>query len=339
LKVPSQYVTVQAAVDICEDGDTILVAPEPYDWEAPVLTAKNDVTIMSEGGRDFTFLVRTSVRFYDCNNCRVQGFTFPGVLIYSSSYIVISDCDFGMAGVYPNQHDSEMNSFNIEIINNRIHDGRQIAAIEGQGHLVILGNEIYDSSGIGIQLWGIGPSVSRIENNVIRNNGWSGVVLSGDVIVKQNVITENSGNGIENPLSCEIAGNTIARNALCGIYFPASDPPTPDIHHNIISSNGYAGILANGGCNAFIHCNDVWGNSNLGNGNYIGFIPDQTGFNGNISADPYFCNASGGVYSLAANSPALHASCGPMGAILIPGCSNQTAVEHLSWGSIKALYK
>lgn len=37
-----------------------------------------------------------------------------------------------------------------------------------------------------------------------------------------------------------------------------------------------------------LSCNDVYGNSY---GNYFGFLPDQTGLGGNISADPLFCDA------------------------------------------------
>ncbi len=63
-----------------------------------------------------------------------------------------------------------------------------------------------------------------------------------------------------------------------------------------------------------ISCSDVWGNAG---GNYIGSIPDQTGLNGNFSADPLFCFPEGGDFRLVTGSPCLpeNNDCGlPMGA-------------------------
>jgi hypothetical protein len=49
-----------------------------------------------------------------------------------------------------------------------------------------------------------------------------------------------------------------------------------------------------------IACNDVWSNNR---GNYGGDSPDLTGIDGNISADPLFCNAQARDYTLDARSP------------------------------------
>ncbi|HUV37735.1 MAG TPA: right-handed parallel beta-helix repeat-containing protein [Patescibacteria group bacterium] len=68
-----------------------------------------------------------------------------------------------------------------------------------------------------------------------------------------------------------------------------------------------------------IACSDVYGNDG---GNYAGSIADPTGTNGNISADPLFCDLPGGDYTIYNISPcaAAQSPCGEsMGALGI-GC-------------------
>lgn len=361
LRVPSQFATIQAAADFCANGDTILVAPGVYAGDRAVLVNKASITIIGESGRDYTFVPDGIFALYPtCSGCTIKGFTVPVLIFFGSSDCSVSECDLGYVGV--NTDISEC--YNISIIGNRIHEyPPKNYGIEIRGHSIIIeANDIRNCTGGGISLTGLGPETSRIQNNTIVSNNGEGILVSGvaivegnviekntsagvriswvsggTTIIKENIIVENVGDGILFASFTEIAHNTIARNGSCGMRTQGGS--TGDIHHNLIALNGYAGVLAYEGFNATIRCNDVWKNSNLPNGNYIGFVPDQTGFNGNISTDPFFCNASGGVYSLAANSPALHASCGIMGAIATPGCSNQTAVQQIAWEAVKELFK
>jgi hypothetical protein len=52
LKVPTDYPTIQAAVDAAKDGDTVLVAPGTYtgDGNRDILVLKKAITVRSEGG-------------------------------------------------------------------------------------------------------------------------------------------------------------------------------------------------------------------------------------------------------------------------------------------------
>jgi hypothetical protein len=67
-------------------------------------------------------------------------------------------------------------------------------------------------------------------------------------------------------------------------------------------------------------CTDIYGNEN---GDWVSYFAGQLGTNGNISADPEFCDAPSGNYSLAGTSPCLSA-CGPMG-VFGRGCFGETA--------------
>jgi nitrous oxidase accessory protein NosD len=354
LRVPSQYAMIQAAIDASNSGDTVLVASGTYNDVIVTFENKSNLVVTSEFGREATTLVivTAGIAFSLCDECKLDGFTISGwhgVYFYPNSNATLSNCRIENAGNGINAYASPGNEIRIldNIITGNAEYGIEAQAtqyqISGNTNYLISGNEIYGNPKGGITFAGnASEATCQIMNNKIYDNGSFGLSLLGCYgQVTSNLIAENAENGIslKNSPDLLIKNNTIARNLLSGICFLPGNPSSPRIENNVIALNGYAGIFTDQACNAWISCNDVWGNSNLGNGNYIGFIPDQTGFNGNISTDPYFCNASGGVYSLAANSPALHASCGPMGAILIPGCSNQTAVEHLSWGSIKALYK
>ncbi len=83
-----------------------------------------------------------------------------------------------------------------------------------------------------------------------------------------------------------------------------------------------------------LDCNDVWGN---GPANYAG-IPDHTGWNGNISGDPLFCDLVRRDFQLDEHSPCAPANsptgCGLIGALDV-GC-RVVAVEPATWGGIKA---
>ena len=134
---------------------------------------------------------------------------------------------------------------------------------------------------------------------------------------------------------CEAATPRIMNNTIvgnigdkgAGIYIDSLSSPI--LVGNIVANDSMpadgraegGGIYSESGTAIFL-CNDVYGNEG---GNYIG-IPDQTGLNGNISADPVFCNARGDDYSLMGDSPCLAGchpgggACGLMGAFGV-GCS------------------
>jgi hypothetical protein len=90
-------------------------------------------------------------------------------------------------------------------------------------------------------------------------------------------------------------------------------------------------------------CCNVFGNEG---GDWEGCISAQYGANGNISADPLFCDLTGGDYGLCEDSPCApdnHPSgvpCGLIGALGVT-CDpcGQTPVESVSWGSIKGFYR
>jgi len=84
----------------------------------------------------------------------------------------------------------------------------------------------------------------------------------------------------------------------------------------------------NGGDTTRVHveCCDLFGNEG---GSYSGWIEDQTGINGNINADPWFCDLPLGDITLATGSPCLPAGndCSVLMGAWSGGCSIAPATE------------
>jgi hypothetical protein len=107
------------------------------------------------------------------------------------------------------------------------------------------------------------------------------------------------------------------------------------VEKNIIafSING-GGIWCGGGVTPIIRDNLVW--QNLPSDD-VGSCPDWTQSDGNLVADPHFCNVALGNYSLTEDSPALTHPAGPLGALPNPGCPPIPVVP-TTWGSIKSMF-
>jgi hypothetical protein len=85
---------------------------------------------------------------------------------------------------------------------------------------------------------------------------------------------------------------------------------------------------------AALSCCDIWGNSG---GDWVPGIAEQYGVDGNLSADPLFCDPENGDFRLQPGSPCEPGSeCGLIGAWPV-GCGG-TPAERTTWGGLKALF-
>jgi subtilisin family serine protease len=107
-----------------------------------------------------------------------------------------------------------------------------------------------------------------------------------------------------------IAGNSGGSVGANGVYVSGGDI---DLQQNVIAFNVDGSSSPNGvnlvSATATFTCNLLHGNTN---GN-VGGADDPIGTNGNIDADPMFCDAGLGEYTLDVASPAAKAACGFMG--------------------------
>ncbi len=114
----------------------------------------------------------------------------------------------------------------------------------------------------------------------------------------------------------------------------------PTIENTIIAfgTTGAAVTSVGGNC-VGLRCCTLYGNAG---GDWVGCIADQYGINGNISADPLFCDPDNGNFYLQCGSPCAaftspNPECDLIGAWPV-GCGG-TVVEGTSWSSLKALYR
>jgi hypothetical protein len=201
--------------------------------------------------------------------------------------------------------------------------------ILGASSAQILSNDIsnnswYSASGGGLSLFAAGTPT--IQNNVVSSNsaysqgGGFYLVNQSDAAIIQNLIVGNTAgtgggvywlvpSGARGPF---LTNNTIYANSSAqgsGVFADGFDAQAQLLNNIIIAAPGQTAVT----CGNFdanppiFRTNDVISNSGTP---YGGTCVDQTGLNGNISADPLFMSASGGDYRLQSGSPAIDAGTG-----------------------------
>ena len=100
------------------------------------------------------------------------------------------------------------------------------------------------------------------------------------------------------------------------------------IESSIIAFNQGPGLLRDASSSIEIACSDVYGNTG---GNYSGEMEDQTGLNGNISSNPYFCDYENWILTLSSQSACLpeNNDCGVLMGALGEDCT-LTGIEDAS---------
>jgi predicted outer membrane repeat protein len=138
---------------------------------------------------------------------------------------------------------------------------------------------------------------------------------------------------------CTFAGNAAGSGGTIECdpvgYFGAD----PDIRHSIIAfSNGGPAVSCGTDCDPTLTCSDVYGNAG---GDWVGCVAGQAGQNGNLSADPLFCDPMNYDYALRSDSPCRpenNPACGLVGAWPV-GCWAPVPVRNTSWGAVKARFR
>ena len=194
---------------------------------------------------------------------------------------------------------------------------------------VISNNTITDGDGGGISLNGAGNPVIR--GNIISGNSASGfgstsqgggivLVNRSDALIAQNLIIGNraeEGAGVFWIVPLGASGPTLVNNTIVNndasqgegsaVFADGLDANALLVNNVLAAPAGQTALT----CGSFndpnppiIEFNNVFSD---GGAAYGGICSDQTGLNGNISADPLFVDAAGGNYSVAEGSPVIDA--------------------------------
>lgn len=194
-------------------------------------------------------------------------------------------------------------------------------------------------------IYGCSVEVSRssVENNLALDSFWSVIVnLHGMVDARfqdctfygnetegngQVLVTSKSSHGV-------LQGCTFFDNRLAGGTVVMLGEYDGRVENCIIAGNSGARALFVGEVLS-LTCTDLYGNEG---GDWVDGMELWLGLDGNISADPMFCDAEIGDLTLHADSPCAPAQsgCGLMGAW--PVACGTTATHATSWSALKRLY-
>ncbi len=291
LHVPSEFATIQIALDVAIDGDSILVAPGTY--VENITIDHKAIALVGTGGREVTTIVGDSagipvvsiISNWDIPTV-LEGFAITnpaGGCGFYGHYdkTTIRNCEFyscassGLGGGLQFYHTKSLIEDNI-IRGNSAAQGGGIGA-DTPVHPRIAGNLIYDNSsdvGAGIMLDG---GYSTVERNLIFANTGTGDYAAG--------ICDDRGEH-------DVINNTITGNSH-GICTSSSFTSKIMIVNNIVAFN--LGFGVNIHADQYPRYNNVWGNGE--SGQYFDWY--------GISEDPHFVDPINHDYSLQPYSPCI----------------------------------
>ena len=343
IHVPADVSSIQAAISLAQNGDTVLVEPGLY-FDSLNFLGKN-ITVMSSGGATVTtvnssFQLAAAFNSNESNSAVLQGFTFinsSGIQISFSSPIiaenVITNSQSCAGGI------SAFDS-NAVIRGNTISNNRQFCSgpsaggivIDGVSNVQVLNNTISGNQaapggqaagGIYTDAQGTTTIINnKIQNNVVDGSG-GGILANGsNVIIAGNLITGNSasaGGGIQivPGSNAIVVNNTVALNtASQGAQLQMDGTiGTVSLFNNIFydltgngaifcSAIGFSGFPIGGNNDVVSFVGDPSGPPVAA---YSGACPDQTGLNGNLQVAPQFLDVIHGDFHLAYASPLVDA--------------------------------
>jgi hypothetical protein len=344
IHVPANQPTIQAGINVASNGDTVLVAPGTYyekiNFLGKAITVKSSngpsVTTIANNSGGVTVNFNTGEGAASV----LQGFTITGGI--GTVGIVIGSSPTILNNRITGNHSCDGAGITVDwgspvikgnTIFNNFHDqcsggvgGAGISVI-GQGTTKIIGNVISGNdggngfTGGGISLWAAGSPM--IMNNIIRNNtistqgGGLGIgACCSNAVIAQNVFSGNSapeGGAVDSFPNSGVpvfVNNTFVNNQSntgnSAVWInSASGEPSLFYNNIIVALAGQVALF----CGSFntttlpvVMANDVYAPQGTRYGN---LCSDQTGINGNISANPLFVASSN--FRLKGGSPAVDA--------------------------------
>ena len=244
--VPDNYSTIQAAVNVAFDGDTIIVRDGTYNENIKV---NKRLTIESENGPD-----KTIIRAKNWEDC---------VFTVSVDYVNISG--FKVVEAARGFHEI------IEIGEDGFHkkrvgsgSGRPVGIHLYEADYCNISNNIASNNGDGISL--SYSSYNTITDNIVNANNMDGISLvsSSNNFIMNNKASLNSGAGIFifNSTNNTLTNNTASNNRYFGFDFYSCLRNT--LADNTANSNRYDGISLGSSSNNTLTNNTA--NANNGNG-------------------------------------------------------------------------
>ena len=311
---------IQEAVNLAEPGDTILVYPGTYDsvraYPTPIgakgaiVCIQEDVTLLGMGMERDDVIVDYRDAEY--------GIIFMGVGRDATiSNLLVLGGDITRGGPVP-EGDPRFLTAGIGCLDAASPTIRDVDVESGASGIIVRTHS--------------GNSAPLIEGVGVARGSHHGIYVYE--------------NGTE---SADINRCTVVDNFDYGIYLHSGEAT---VKNSAVTHNGKYGLMTYLSDMSVSYCNVYWNDQmfpdpDLGARNYGGGLDDLTGIDGNISAEPYYCDFSGGAgydYHVCISDPVSPNYMAGEGGITIgaygaacTGC--ESPVEATSWGAIKALYR
>jgi len=378
IRVPRDYPTIQAAMDVASEHDIVLVEPGTYTEN---ILMKSGVTLKSEAGAANTTIDGAGAgSVIDCigvsDRTTIRGFTIrngTGTLAFNGRY---------GGGIRCWNNASPTIEDNV-FIGNAATFGGAVGCRYGSAPMIR--HNIFEANTAQLEGGGIyaidavGRTIT-IESNDLRLNVakaggaiWVGAI---DVVIRQNVVAENRADRIgglraAGGVWAGFAGTKmISRNLIIGNVCPDLgggmwvNDGTTTIENNTFFGNASplgggiatgglgqktirANILAGSKQGAGIHCT-ASGPTQLACNDLWGNaggddLPECLSDGGdNLTADPLFCDVAAGDFSLQGGSPCLPGGAFPhcqlIGAVG-PGRCHLLVVKPETWSGVKTMFR
>ena len=183
-------------------------------------------------------------------------------------------------------------------------------------------------------------------NSAEVNNGAGGaIVLDGNSEIVRCTFVENecglgsaiavSPGGVVRIDQCTLVGNL--GDAIVAVGSPPEGADALVSRTIVAFGQGRPFLCYFDGGRGFFSCSDLFGNSA---GDWVDCLAEQAGEEGNLSADPLFCDPDAGDFQLFSASPCAplnNPTCGRIGAWDV-GCGS-VPVEETSWGRLKDVFR
>jgi ABC-type transporter MlaC component len=310
IAVPSDFATIQAAIDASNNGETVEVSAGAYNEN--ITFRGKAITVRSTEPANPNVVANTIINGGGLGTVVTFNSGEPATAVLAGFTITNGQAADG-GGIALTNDSSPTITNNVITGNVAAQDGGGIYYYRSASLItqnVIVGNSARRGAGICAAFDGVAAPV--ISRNVINANnavvGGGGIFIHTTAVpaVRNNVITNNTsenGGGLYVSSSPALVNNTISGNSATqyggGVLCYYSSPV---LTNNIITfSPSGSGIYVSSGNPLITYCN-VFGNAPA---DYRQF-PDQTGTAGNISVDPLFANPAAGNFYLKSGGGRFH---------------------------------
>jgi hypothetical protein len=316
--------TIQAAVNLTSNGDVVELADGTYTGEGNRdVVAGGHITIRSESGNADACIV----------DCQFLNLTHAFDMSLSSTVTLEGITILRAKGEYVVRTGGPV--IGCVIADYGVRSDR-IATLGIRTFGLVRDCILRDGAiGISVNQWALFPS---IVDCVISGQRYAAIeTFECRPDISGTILTDNvRGLWCFDCDDVQLTGCTFSGNAAAIVIERISYPSVVSLDRCILSFNDVT-TSCDDLTTLSLGCSDVYGNLD---GDWTGCIAGLDGTDGNFSADPAYCGADDGDYTLRSDSPCAPpgvTGCGLVGALPV-GCG-PVSVTATSWGKLKGAYR